>query len=263
MISNTYNYSSHVTALQLLNGKSSNTSNNDGGSSTFVSSAGKLAGKAASSTLPAAKQHREALLFLSFVGFTASSNEVSNDLMKAFSDPKLQAEFNDKVEEEIAKARDKDHVIISDYVVRHRALTDVIMANRKMFPPEEFSFTTAYSDYTGTGTKSSTIPSVSDMAAQIFQDEVAKKQADYDADAAAKIAKPSPDGAKQDALEAAVRTLVLNDQDVVGDGVTDDKSAYAILIQKLYPDESDGGNHSAGQAAEPENNASANATTPA
>ncbi|MGO4682237.1 hypothetical protein [Hyphomicrobium sp. 2TAF46] len=252
-IDSTHNYSSRVVALQLLRGKSDNGSSGDGKSddSTFITSEAARAGKAASGPLQPKRQQREVLAFLSFTGFKASSDDVAQGLRKVFSDPDLQAEFNDMVKEEMRKAKEETHVMIAPDQARHFALRDVIMAHREMFPPEAFSFSTTFDDYGRTGMESEEIPSASDMAAKIFEGQVADKQADYDAAVAAKAAKPNPDGAKLDAMQQAVSTLTMNGPAPVDQGITDAKSAYAVLTQKLYPDDTNGASGSVGHQTEP------------
>jgi len=257
-IDSTYNYSSRVVALQLLRGKSDNGSAGDGKSdaSTFVTSAAARAGKAASGPLPPKREQREVLAFLSSLGFKASSDDVAQELRKVFKDHDLQAEFNDMVKEEIRKATEETHEMIVPDQARHFALVDVIMAHRDMFPPEAFSFSTTFAGYDGIETKPAEIPSTSDMAAKIFEGHVAEKQADYDAAVAEKTAKPSPDGAKLDAMQQAVSTLTMNDQAPIAQGTADAKSAYAILTQKRYSDETDDKNGSAQHTTKPENDTS-------
>ncbi|WP_156150849.1 hypothetical protein [Hyphomicrobium sp. 99] len=160
------------------------------------------------------------------------------------------------VKEEMRKAREETHEMIVSDQARHFALVDVIIAHREMFPPEAFSFSTTFTGYDGVETKSKEIPSASDMAAKIFKGQVAEKQADYDAAVAAKAAKPNPDGAKLDAMEQAVSTLTMNGQAPVAQGATDAKSAYAVLTQKLYSDETDDKNGSVKHATEPEKDTS-------
>ncbi len=82
------------------------------------------------------------------------------------------------------------------------------------------------------------------MSAGIFKRQVDAKQADYDADQAAKDAQPDPDATKLDALNQALQKLLPNG-DVPADGdVTDAKTAYAVLTKKLYPDDGHDPNNS-------------------
>ncbi len=259
-INSTYNYNSHSVALQLLRDKSDNGSAGDGKSddSTFITSEAARAGKAASGPLPPKREQKEVLVFLSSMGFQASSDDVAHELSKVFADHDLQAEFNDKVKEEVKevmkKALETREMITSDVAndaAKPLALRDVIMAHREMFPPEAFSFNDI------------TIPSTSDMAAKIFEGHVAEKQADYDSAVAAKAAKPSPDGAKLDAMQQAVSTLTMNGQAPIAQGTADAKSAYAVLTQKLYSDQTDDKNGSAQHTTEPEKDTSIGTSKPA
>jgi hypothetical protein len=263
-IDSAYNYNSRVVALQLLKGKSDDALSGNGKSDgpAFITSAAARAGKAASA-LPPKREQKEVLAFLSSTGFKASSSDVSKELRKAFADPDLQAAFNDAVKEEMRKAREETHIMIVPDQARQSALVDVIMAHRDMFPPEAFSFSATFTGYNGIETEPAEIPSASDMAAQIFQGQVADKQADYDASVAAKNAKPDKDGAKLDAMEQAVSTLTMNGQVPAGQGVTDAQAAYQILTQKLYSDDADDADGPAAQTAGPDKDASTGTATPA
>lgn len=261
----TYSYNTRVVALQLLQGKpDSPSSPND--ESTFIKSSVALAAKAAlDAPLAPQRQNKEVLAFLAGGGFSASSDEVWQSLIDVFSDHGLQKEFSDKVKEETAKALNDDHKRISADAARQLALRDVINAHRKLFPEEEFSFSFTPSEYGAVPPEPVTIASVSDMGAEIFKGEVAQKQADYDAAAAADEVQPDKDSAKLDAMEQAVSTLTMNGSATVDQGVTDAKAAYTVLTKKLYSDYAD---ETSGAAApttttEPQKKGSTDAAAPA
>lgn len=261
----TSSYNTRVVALQLLQGKSdSPSSSND--KSTYVKSSVALAAKAAlGASLAPQPQNKEVFAFLAGGGFSASSDDVWQSLMDVFSDHDLQKEFSDKVKEETAKALNEDHKRISVDAARQLALRDVINAHRKLFPEEEFSFSVTPSRYGDIPPPPVTIASVSNMAAEIFKGEIAQKQADYDAAAAADEVQPDKDGAKLDAMEQAVSVLTMNGAADVDQGVTDAKAAYAILTKKLYPDYTDetSGAAATTTAAEPQKKGTTDNAVPA
>lgn len=261
----TYSYNTRVVALQLLQGKADLPSSSSD-KSTFIKSSVALAAKAAlGSSLAAQPENKEVFAFLAGGSFSASSDDVWQSLMDVFSDHDLQKEFSDKVKDETAKALNEDHKRISADAARQLALRDVINAHRKLFPEEEFSFSVTPSGYGDIPPPPVTIASVSNMAAEIFKGEVAQKQADYDAAAAADEVQPDKDSAKLDAMEQAVSTLTLNGAADVDQSVTDAKAAYAILTKKLYPDYTDDTSGAAAPATpeEPQKKAATDNAAPA
>jgi hypothetical protein len=175
-----------------------------------------------------------ALDFLTSPVFSASSVPVYQGLIDAFSDKTLQAHFSSEFQKGMSFSYPDGAGMNADNA-RTNALVDVVMAHREAFPSEEFTITTTYP---GGAWSETTIPSAS--AASIFEREVAEKQADYDAGAAAKGARPDRATAKLGALEQAVRTLIGNGLDTAVEGITDAKAAYALLTQKRFFDEQDG-----------------------
>lgn len=179
------------------------------------------------------KTPNAATVFLVSLSFAGTSSAVRKDLLNNFYDKGLAKEFVTADNKHRAETDSNGNPIPPEQA-HLEALTDVINAHRENFNPDEFTIAAALP-----GGRSSlvTIQSAAAMSADIFKRQVDSKQADYDAAAAAKDAKPDADAAKLDALNQALQNLVPNG-DVPPDGsVTDAKTAYAVLTKKLYPDD--------------------------
>lgn len=114
---------------------------------------------------------------------------------------------------------------------KFNAVVDVIMDHRENVPPEEF---TVHMTYASGAWGYTTMPSAKSMAGATFQKWAADNQAAHDEEVAEKNAAPDAASAKLDALEQAVKTLVLNGPDNAGDALEGRNTAYAILTRKLY-----------------------------
>lgn len=155
------------------------------------------------------------------------SSSARKDLLNNFYDKGMAKEFVTATNKWLAQKDSLGRTMPLE-AAQMNALVDVITAHREDFSPDEFTLG---------GPGSMTIQSVAMMSADIFKRQVDSKQADYDADQAAKDEKPDPSAAKLDALNQALQNLLPNG-DVPPDGsVTDAKTAYAVLTKKLYPDD--------------------------
>jgi hypothetical protein len=155
--------------------------------------------------------------------------------LSQFYDKGLGQEFTTSYQEWLSQPGPGGQPIPPD-MARQSALADVIIAHRENFSSSEFTLSVTLPDG---GSFTSPIPSMAAMSADIFKRQVDAKQADYDAQTAAKNDKPDRDAAKLDAMSQAVQTLVLNGDPAAGGGATDAQTAYAILTHKLYPDDKD------------------------
>ncbi len=116
---------------------------------------------------------------------------------------------------------------------KFKALAAVITAHRDQFSSDEITLVQ------GGGLDPIIIKPTDMMRADTFKSQVDAKQADYDADQAAKDAKPDPSAAKVDALNQALQNLLPDGAATIGGDTTDAKTAYAILTKKRYGDDQD------------------------
>lgn len=170
------------------------------------------------------------LQFINSKGFKASSDDVFKSLVNVLSKPGMAKEYQADVNKWVGMALDMK-MPISPENAKFNAVVDVIMDHREDFPPEEFTVQMTYQSGAWGYT---TIPSAKSMAGTIFQKWAADNQAAHDEEAAEENAAPDAASAKLDALEQAVKTLVLNGPDDAGDALEGGNAAYAILTRKLY-----------------------------
>jgi hypothetical protein len=175
-----------------------------------------------------------AIDFLNSPVFSASSDEVFKSLLKGFSGKTLGQQYSSVFEGWTSAAAAAKFKMMPDNA-RHNALVDVIMANRDDFPPEEF---TVHTDFPGGAWVTTTIPSAASTRASTFKGWLTEYQAAFN-EAGNKAAPLDPSSVKLDALERAVKTLVLNGQDDASVGSDPGKTAYAILTQKLFGSDED------------------------
>ncbi len=181
------------------------------------------------------KTANAATVFLVSMSLAGTSSAVRKDLLSQFYNKGLAQEFAAADAKHRAE-RDPNGNPIPPEQAHMEALTDVINAHRESFNPDEFTLTAALP---GGASSTVTIQSAAAMSADIFKRQVDAKQADYDAAAAAKDAKPDPDAVKLDALNQALQSLQPNSNAPTDGDATDAKTAYAILTKKRYGDDQD------------------------
>lgn len=170
------------------------------------------------------------LQFINSKGFKASSEDVFKSLANVFSKPGIAKEYQANVNKWVGKALDMKMSIPPENA-KFNAIVDLIMDHREDFPPEEF---TIHMTYQSGAWGYTTIPSATSMAGTTFQKWAADNQAAHVEDVAERNAAPDAASAKLDALEQAVKTLVLNGRDAAGGALDGGNAAYAILTRKLY-----------------------------
>ncbi len=191
-------------------------------------------GTSATAATTQSKTANAATAFIVSQTLAGISSSVRKDLLNNFYDKGKAQEFVAATNKWLAQKDPLGRTMPLE-VAQMNALVDVITAHREDFSPDEFTLGKP---------GSMTIQSAAMISADIFKRQVDAKQSDYDADQAAKDAKPDPDGAKLDALNQALQKLLPNG-DVPTDGdVTDAKTAYAVLTKKLYPDDGHDPNNS-------------------
>lgn len=173
-------------------------------------------------------KNADGLQFINSKAFKAGS-DVFKSLVNVFSKQGTAKEYQADVNKWVAMAFEMKSPIPPENA-KFNAVVDVIMNHREDFPPEEFRVETTFPSGAWGYT---TIPSAQSTAGTTFQKWAADNQAAHDEEVAEKTAGPDAASAKLDALEQAVKTLVLNGPDEAGDALGGN-AAYAILTRKLY-----------------------------
>jgi hypothetical protein len=156
------------------------------------------------------KEDNSALGFLNSSVFSVSSIDALRGIADAFwNSEDLREEFTKRFDDIMRRnataGMHKDNA-------KHVALTDVIMNNRKMFPPESFEIHTELPDGASITTK---IPSLVSMSGDIFAKEVAERQEAFDAKRSASNAPPDASLLRLDDLTKALRELTLNEAEQI------------------------------------------------
>lgn len=172
--------------------------------------------------------------FLNSPVFSASSDEVFKSLIKIFSSKTLGQQYSSVFNGWMSAAAAANAKLSPDNA-RHNALVDVIMAHRYAFPLEEF---TVHTDLPDGASITTIIPSAASAGASNFKGWLTEYQTAFK-EAGNKTAQLDPSSVKLDAIERAVKTLVLNGQDDASVAPDSGKTAYAILTQKLFGSDDD------------------------
>ncbi|WP_331371782.1 hypothetical protein [Sinorhizobium chiapasense] len=152
-----------------------------------------------------------AIDFLHSPVFKASSDAVAAAIFNAIAGIRdFQKEFSDSYDAAMKRGATLGGIHPDN--AKHIALADLIIKHRESFPPEEF---TIHTDLPEEASITTTIPSVAAMKGEIFKEEIAEKQAAFDAEIAAAEASPDPAAVKLNALSQVVKVLVLDDAEPV------------------------------------------------
>ncbi|MBB4185347.1 hypothetical protein [Sinorhizobium terangae] len=138
--------------------------------------------------------------------FKASSDAVAAAIFNAIAgNSDFQKEFLDSYDAAMKRGATLGGIHPDN--AKHIALADLIIKHRQSFPPEEF---TIHTDLPDGASITTTIPSVAAMKGEIFKEQIAEKQAAFDAEIAAAKVSPDPAAVKLNALSQVVKVLVLD-----------------------------------------------------
>jgi hypothetical protein len=146
------------------------------------------------------KEDNSALGFLNSSVFSVSSIEAMKGIADAFwQSADLREEFTTRFDDLMRRFGSAG---MHEDNAKHNALAEVIINNRKMFPPESFEIHTDLGDGASITTQ---IPSLVSMSGDIFAKEVAERQDAFNAQRVARDAAPDASLVRLDDLTKALR----------------------------------------------------------